>query len=311
MKVCFLFPGQGAQYPGMGQDLWEKSSRVRELFNIASETSGVDLKSLLFEGTEEELRQTDNTQLAVTLVNLACSAVLAEKGLTPQGCAGFSLGEYSALCEAGVIRLEDVFPIVKARGFFMEKASRKLDGPKGKSGMSAVIGVSWERAEEIVQALGRTDVFISNHTSPVQIVLGGTAEGLAMAEDAFDQAGFKKIIPLKVSGPFHTPLLKEAQQELDDFLKGYTFHDPVKPIYSNVTGEKITSGAEARRLCIEQVVSPVRWVKVEENLIKDGFDTFFETGPGSVLRGLMKAFNRELHCLPAGKLEDIEKITQG
>jgi len=310
MKVCFLFPGQGAQYPGMGQDLWEKSARVKELFKIASETSGVDLKKLIFEGTEEDLRQTDNTQLVVTLVNLSCSAVMAEKGLKAQGCAGFSLGEYAALSEGGVIDLEDVFPIVKARGTFMEKASRKLDGPKGKAGMSAVIGVSRERAEEIMQDLGRADVFISNYTSPVQIVLGGTAEGLAMAEDAFDQAGFKKIIPLKVSGPFHTPLLKEAQEELAHFLKGYTFHDPIKPIYSNVTGERITSGTEALRLCIEQVVSPVRWVKVEENLIKDGYDTFFETGPGSVLRGLMKAFNKELNCQTAGKLEEIEKITQ-
>jgi [acyl-carrier-protein] S-malonyltransferase len=311
MKTCFLFPGQGAQYPGMGKDLWEASQKVKELFDVASDTTKIDVKRLLFQGTEEELRETDKTQIAVTLANLSAAAVLKENGIAADGCAGFSLGEYSALCEAGVIGLKDVFPIVKTRGEFMEKASRECDGPKGKAGMTAVVGISWEQAGEIMAKLGRDDVFVSNHTSPVQVVLGGTPQGLAEAEDAFDAAGFRRLVPLKVSGPFHTPLIRRAQDELREYLKPFTFSDPVKPVYANATGERVATGERARELCAAQVVSTVKWVKEEENILKDGFDRFLETGPGAVLKGLWKAFNTKYQCSSAGKLDDIKKLTEG
>jgi [acyl-carrier-protein] S-malonyltransferase len=293
----------------MGKDLWEHSQNVKELFTIASESTKIDVKKLLFEGTEQELRETDKTQVAVTLVNLAASMVLGEKGIKADGCAGFSLGEYSALCEAGILELKDLFPLVRARGEFMEKTSRSLDSATGKAGMTAIIGCRYEQALEILKNLGRSDVFLSNHTSPVQVVLGGTAEGLANAEDAFDAAGFRKIIPLKVSGPFHTPLLKPVQEQLSGLLQSCAFHDPQKPVYSNVTGTAIMSGNEARELCVAQVVSPVKWVLEEENIKKDGYDRFFETGPGSVLKGLWKAFTSDCICETAGKLEDLNKIT--
>jgi [acyl-carrier-protein] S-malonyltransferase len=271
----------------------------------------MDVKRLLFDGTDEELRETDKTQVAVTLVNLAAAVVCKEKGLEPDGCAGFSLGEYSALCEAGVIDVKDIFPLVKARGEFMERASRALDSAKGKAGMTAVVGCTFEQGTELLAKLNRTDVFLSNHTSPKQIVIGGTAEGLANAEDAFDQAGFRRLVPLKVSGPFHTPLITAAQDELKNLLEQYTFKDPTKSVYANVSGERITSGARAKELCVAQVVSPVRWVTEEENILKDGFDHFLETGPGSVLRGLWKGFTTDYVCLSAGKLEDIIKIVEG
>jgi [acyl-carrier-protein] S-malonyltransferase len=311
MKTCFLFPGQGAQYPGMGKDLWEASPKVKELFDVAADTTKVDVKKLLFEGTEEELRETDKTQIAVTLVNLSASAVLGERGILSEGCAGFSLGEYSALCEAGVIALGDVFPIVKARGELMEKASRVCDGKAGKAGMTAVVGCSWEQANEVLGRLGRQDVFLSNHTSPTQVVLGGTPEGLAHAEDAFDAAGFRRLVPLKVSGPFHTPLIKSAQDDLAAFLASYSFNDPVKAVYSNVTGGRIESGKRARELAVEQVVSTLRWVDEEKSVLADGYERCLETGPGTVLKGLWKGFTTQFACASAGKLEDIRKIEGG
>jgi [acyl-carrier-protein] S-malonyltransferase len=192
----------------------------------------------------------------------------------------------------------------------MERASRALDTDKGRAGMTAVVGCTFEQGTELLAKLNRNDVFLSNHTSPQQIVLGGTAEGLAHAEDAFDRAGFRRLVPLKVSGPFHTPLITTARDELKSLLQQYTFTDPVKHVYANVTGERITTGERARELCVEQVVSPVRWVTEEENILKDGFDRFLETGPGSVLRGLWRGFTTEHACMSAGKLEDIKKLSE-
>ncbi|MEW5815922.1 MAG: ACP S-malonyltransferase [Spirochaetota bacterium] len=309
MKTCFLFPGQGAQYPGMGKDLWETSPRVKELFQLASDTTSMDLKKLLFEGSEEELKSTNNTQVAVTLVNTASAMVLKEKGIIPEGVAGFSLGEYSALWEAGVIALKDLFPIVKARGEFMEKNSRKLDTEAGAAGMAAVVGLSIDDARPVLENL-KGSVFMANHSSPIQIVLAGTSDGLKKAEKFFEEAGAMKYVFLKVSGPFHSPLLEEAKKELESFLNQYTFNDPGKPVYANYTGQRVTSGAEAKQNCVQQVVSTVKWVDIEQNILDDGFERFIETGPGSVLAGLWKSFNRKERCKAAGTLADIQKIVE-
>jgi [acyl-carrier-protein] S-malonyltransferase len=313
MKTCFLFPGQGAQYPGMAKDLWEASEKVKDLFRVASDATNMDLERLLFEGSEEELKATDNTQVAVTLASVAACLVCKEKGIEPEGFAGFSLGEYSALCEAGIIALKDLFPIVKVRGELMEKAARALDtqGGEGKAGMAAVLGLGFSEAADVLNALEGEQVFLANYSSPAQIVLAGTAEGLARAEGLFKESGARRFVILRVSAPFHSPLLEEARKGLEEVLAGYTFKDPVKPVYANVTGKRIASGEEARRLCVQQAVSTVRWVDEEQSLVDDGFDRFFEVGPGSVLSGLWKAFSKEQLCLPAGKLEDIEKIVEG
>ncbi len=313
MKTCFLFPGQGAQYPGMAKDLWEASEKVRDLFRLASDATSMDLERLLFEGSEEELKATDNTQVAVTLASVAASLVCKEKGIEPEGFAGFSLGEYSALYEAGIIALEDLFPIVKVRGELMEKAARALDTPgsDGKAGMAAVLGLGFAEATDILNALEGQGVFLANYSSPTQIVLAGTAEGLDEAEKLFKESGARRFVVLRVSAPFHSPLLEEARKGLEEVLAGYTFNDPVKAVYANVTGKRITSGEEARSLCVRQAVSTVRWVDEEQSMVDDGFDRFFEVGPGSVLSGLWKAFSKEHPCLPAGKLEDIEKIVEG
>lgn len=321
MKTCFLFPGQGAQYQGMARDLWESSARVKELFEQASEATSMDLKNLLFEGSEEELKATDKTQVAVTLASQAARYILKERGIESDGCGGFSLGEYSALFDAGVIELADLFKIVKARGELMERASRNLDEQKsapegeagegsfgGKAGMAAVIGLQYDDALAVMKNLEGEDVCLANYSSPIQIVLSGTSSGLEKARPLFEEAGAMRFIPLKVSGPFHSTLLEEARAGLQEVLAGFTFKNPVKPVYANVSGKVIETGEEAKDLCVRQVVSTVLWVEEEQSILDDGYERFLEVGPGSVLSGLWKSFNRKIRCKPAGKLEDIEKI---
>ncbi|HTP57474.1 MAG TPA: ACP S-malonyltransferase, partial [Spirochaetia bacterium] len=280
-----------------------------DLFAKASDASGVDAQKLLFESSEEDLRATDKTQIAITLANLAASTALKEAGVPLQGCAGFSLGEYAALCESGVIRLQDVFSIVTTRGLLMEKAARSLDAASGSPGMAAVLGLPAEKVAEIVGSLSGAGAYIANHNSPVQVVVSGTAAGMAVAEKSLKEAGARRFHRLSVSGPFHSPLMVEARRAFDEALSGFTFSDPRIPVYSNVTGRVIQSGAEARRLCGEQIMSPVRWVSVEQCLFADGFDTFFETGPGTVLAGLMKALQPKAVCHAAGTASAIAKAT--
>lgn len=307
MKRVFLFPGQGAQYPGMGKDLWENSNAVQELFEQASDAVGLDLKHLLFQGTEDELRSTDNAQVAITLMNLSVSSALREQGIRPDGVAGFSLGEYAALAEAGVVELNDVFRLVRIRGSLMEEASRKWDRPDGPPGMTAVLGLDPSSMEEILRSL--EEVYPANFNSPTQTVISGTAQGLARAEARLKDAGAKRVVRLKVSGPFHCPLLEEAQKKFEEVLKTARFHDPQIPLYSNVTGKKIFSGEEARALAGAQIVSPVRWTQVEQAVKEEGFTEVLETGPGTVLTGLWKALFTEPPCKPVGRWEEIQRFS--
>lgn len=308
MRSCLLFPGQGAQYPKMGMDLWEASKKVRDLFQLASEAAGFDVKRTLAEGAAEELAATDKAQVLITLVDLSAAAVLAEHGVSSDGCAGFSLGEYAALCSAGVVDVEPVFRIVKIRGELMEKASRKLDASGGKPGMAAVLGMPAAAATAAVE--GIEGVFVANHNSPVQVVLSGTAAGLSRAEERLRAAGAKRFVRLKVSGPFHSPLLEDARSAFEEALSQFSFSNPLMPVYSNVTAGPIASGAEARQLCARQVVSPVRWVDEETRLVADGYDVFREAGPGTVLTGLFKALRPDVDCAPAGTLEQIRAATE-
>ena len=306
MLTCFLFPAQGAQYPGMARDLWEHSQEVKDLFQIASDATGTDMRRLLFDGTEEELRATDRTQIAVTLANLSAAIVLGEHGVTGDGFAGFSLGEYSALHLAGVIGAADIFPIARERGVAMEAASRASDTDDGRSGMAAVIGLAPERAEAAIADLPDGTIFVANYSSPRQVVLAGTAGGLRDAEAACKEAGARRFITLKVSGPFHSPLIREAADRLAEVLADVPFADPVRPVYANVTGAQVTSGSEAREFCVRQVVSSVRWTDEVASLQAAGYDRYLEVGPGQVLAGLFRGFRGEFRCEAAGTLEAIE-----
>jgi len=293
----------------MGMDLFKHSDRVKELFQKASTLTQMDLFKILSEGTEEELKSTEIAQVVITLVNLAVSEALRERGIYPNGVAGFSLGEYAALAEAGVLSIEDTFKLVQIRGALMEQASRKWDSAEGKAGMAAVIGLEASRIEEILS--GIEDVYPANYNSPLQTVISGTARGLSQAEEKLKQSGAKRVIRLKVSGPFHSPLLREAKERFEAVLREVVFQDPRIPLYSNVTGNRIASGEEAKRLASEQIVSPVRWTTVEEEIKLEGYDELLETGPGTVLTGLWKTFCANPVCVPVGKWEEIIKIGIG
>ncbi len=306
MKRCFLFPGQGAQYPGMGKDLYDISAAARELVSQASEITGLDMKALLFEGTEAELAQTDKTQIAVTTVNLAVLAALRERGIVSEGAAGFSLGEFSALVDAGVLRQQEALALVFARGKAMQKASRNADGPEGPAGMAAVIGAGFDDLSGAIRDI--PNVFIANYNAPTQLVLSGTARALAMAEDACKGLGRVRFVRLKVSGPFHCPLLSEAAELFAVEAGKCDFRDPVKPVFSNVTGAPIPSGNAARDLAVRQITNPVLWVREEEAIRAAGFEQCLETGPGTVLSGLWKTVEKTIPCLPAGTAAQIESV---
>ena len=309
MKTCFLFPGQGSQYPGMGKDLWESSGTVKEIFRTASEISGMDLTSVLFEGTDEQLKSTDVAQPAITVVNLSAAACLAERGIGCDGCAGFSLGEYSALHAAGVFGLRDVFELVKIRGEVMERVSRTLDAGTDAAGMTAVLGLDRDTVLSVLERGKVGGVFTANYNSPTQVVLSGTAAGLDGAEELLKAAGAKRCIRLKVSGPFHSPLMNEARVEFTRALARFRFADPVIPVYSNVTGARITSGDQARDLCAAQIVSTVKWEDEERCLVADGYERCLEAGPGKVLTGLWKAISAEPGCVTAGTTAEIDALT--
>lgn len=290
----------------MGRDLWDASAGVKELFRSASEATGIDLEALLFRGSEAELQATNRTQLAVTLVNAAVARVLAERGVAAHGYAGFSVGEYAALAAAGVIAHEDLFRIVQARGELMEQASRGADTAGGPAGMAAVIGLAPEAVSAALQEAGE-GVYAANFSSPRQVVLAGTVEGLARAEAACAAAGARRFVRLKVSGPFHSPLIERARERFAEVVANFEFRDPTAPVYANVTGGLVASGAEARRLCVEQIVSGVQWVTEIQSLLAAGYGRFLETGPGSVLTGLLRGFDTGgVECTPVGTMEQVE-----
>lgn len=306
----FLYPGQGAQYPKMGTDFYENSDSVKELFDIAIKETGIDVKELLFNGSADDLKQTDNTQVAITLVNLATTIMLKEKGITPKGVAGFSLGEYAALETAGIVSTADVFKLVKKRGDVMQSVCSGLAEKKGEVGMAAVLRITPEQIEEVIKTSGIEGVYMANYNSPAQTVLSGLKEGLLAIEPLLKEAGARRVVHLQVSGPFHSPLLEEAKVQFEEFLATVEFKDPIMPIYSNVTGDIIKTGQEAKKLCGEQIISPVKWISIEEKIKEAGFTTAYESGPGKVLTGLFAGIDKSFKSIPSGTIEDIQGIQE-
>jgi [acyl-carrier-protein] S-malonyltransferase len=305
MKTCFLFPGQGAQYPGMARDFYETSKAVRDLFALASESSGMDLKKLLFDGSEEDLKQTRNTQIAVALASVASATCAREHGVRPEGCAGFSVGEWPALAEAGVVSYPDMFRLVAERGRLMDEAGKRSGG----STMSAVLSLSPEAIEQAIKKAGLANVWVANYNSPTQSVISGTEADVAVAEQAVKAAGAKRAIRLKVSGAFHSPIMAYARDGFAEAVGAVKFSDPKIALFSNVTGKRISTGLEAKSLAVAQIVSPVRWMDEEAAILAERPGFCAETGPGTVLGGLWKAVGGEVPCYPFGTLDQISSVT--
>jgi [acyl-carrier-protein] S-malonyltransferase len=305
MKTCFLFPGQGAQYPGMARDFYETSKAVRDLFALASEVSAIDLKKLIFEGSEEELKQTRNTQIAVALVGAASATCAREHGVSPDGCAGFSVGEWPALAEAGVVSYADMFRLVAERGRLMDEAGKRSGG----STMSAVLALSPQAIEAAIAKAGLEQVWVANYNSPTQSVISGTEADVAAAEIAVKEAGAKRAIRLKVSGAFHSPIMAYARDGFAEAVADVAFGDPRIALFSNVTGKRISGGLEAKTLAVAQIVSPVRWIEEEAAILAERPGFCAETGPGTVLGGLWKSVGGEVPCYPFGTLDQIAAIT--
>ena len=299
-KTAFIFPGQGAQVCGMGQDFYEQTKTGREIFDRASGLLGFSMPELCFE-KNDRLDITEYTQAAMVTTSVAMLRVMEEQGYRADVAAGLSLGEYCALAAAGVMSDEDAIRTVRERGILMQEAV-----PAGVGGMSAVLGMNAEEINAVVDPIA--NVQVANYNCPGQIVISGLKEAVEEASEKLKEAGARRVIPLNVSGPFHSYLLEEAGRKLGGFLDQIEICRPQIPYVANVTAQYVTEAAEVKPLLIRQVSSSVRWQQGVEAMIADGVDRFVEIGPGKTLSGFVKKINRQVTVLNVEKLEDLEKL---
>ncbi len=299
-KIAFIYPGQGAQKAGMGADFYENCASAKELFDQASETLGLDMKALCFE-ENDQLDLTEYTQAALVTTTLAMTRVVEEHGIHADMTAGLSLGEYSAIAAAGGMQELDAIRLVRKRGILMQNTV-----PAGKGAMCAVMAMDAAKIEEVIEPID--GVTIANYNCPGQIVITGRTEGVERAAEALKEAGAKRTVMLNVSGPFHSPMLAPAGEELMKELEATTLSQLKIPYVTNVTTEIISDIGRTKELLKEQVSSPVRWMQSMEVMIADGVDTFIEIGPGRTLAGFMKKINREVKVYNIAALSDIKKV---
>jgi [acyl-carrier-protein] S-malonyltransferase len=304
MKLAFIFPGQGSQYVGMGRQMCECFPAARRVFEEADASLGFSLSRLCFDGPAEELQHTVNAQPAILTVSVACLRVLQERGVVPAVAAGHSLGEYSALVAAGALTFADAVRIVRKRGQFMQEAV-----PLGTGGMTAILGLDVPKVEEICrQASDAGIVEAVNLNCPGQVVIAGETHALERASMLAREAGARRCVPLAVSAPFHSSLMRPAGEKLARELEQVTMADPQFPVVANVTADYVTSREDVKRLLVEQVYSPVRWEESMRRLIGDGITTFIEVGPGTVLCGLLRKINRQVDCWSVQDPDSLEKV---
>ena len=295
-----MFPGQGAQKAGMGKDFYEQSETARKVIDKATELLDIDMKALCFE-ENDKLDQTEYTQAALVTVCMAMEHVLRERGLKADVTAGLSLGEYCAIASAGGMSTEDAITTVRKRGILMQNAV-----PGGKGTMAAVLGMKGEDIEKVVDPID--GVTIANYNCPGQIVITGWKESVEKASEELKAAGAKRVMPLNVSGPFHSPMLEEAGRELGQVLAGVQLSELEIPYVTNVTAEYVTDISETKALLATQVASSVRWQQSVENMIADGVDTFVEIGPGRTLAGFMRKISRDVKVYNVSTWEDVDKV---
>jgi [acyl-carrier-protein] S-malonyltransferase len=306
MSLAFLFPGQGSQYVGMGQAFAEAHPESRAVFDEADAALGFPLSRLCFEGPEEELRLTANTQPAILATSIAVWRVLAARGAKPDWVAGHSLGEYSALVAAGALSLADAVVAVRRRGQYMQEAV-----PVGQGAMAAILGLDLAGIEAACAEATQGEVVSpANINGPGQVVIAGHAAAVERASVLCKARGAKRAIPLPVSAPFHCALMRPAQDRMEKDLAGIAFRDPQPPLVNNVDASPVRSGDECRVGLVRQVSSPVRWQESVERLVREGVSSFVEVGPGAVLSGLVKKIATEARVANVEEPDGLEPALQ-
>ncbi len=293
MKKAYVFPGQGAQYPGMGKELYDNYPLAKEMMNKANEILGFDILKIMFEGTEQDLMQTKVTQPAIFIHSVTLANILSDK-FKPDMVAGHSLGEFSALVAAKSMTYEDGLKLVFARAMAMQKACEMQP-----STMAAVIGLDESTVEEVLSNITDEIVVPANYNTIGQIVISGSMKGIELAMEKLKAAGAKRVLPLKVGGAFHSPLMEPARLELETAIDKTPFQTPICPIYQNVSALPSTDPMQIKQNLIKQLTSPVRWTQTIKNMINDGAREFIEVGPGNVLQGLIKKISSDINAYSA------------
>jgi [acyl-carrier-protein] S-malonyltransferase len=292
MKKVYVFPGQGAQFVGMGKDLYDNNAEAKAMFEKANEILGFRITDLMFAGTPEDLVQTNVTQPAIFLHSVILAHTLGAS-FQPDMVAGHSLGEFSALVANKTLTFEDGLRLVAKRANAMQKACEKEP-----STMAAILGLDDKIVEEVCASIDEV-VVPANYNSPGQLVISGSIKGIEIACEKMKAAGAKRALPLKVGGAFHSPLMEPARVELAEAINTTTFSQPICPVYQNVNAKAVTNPDEIKQNLIAQLTSPVRWTQIAENMIADGGTTFIEVGPGTVLQGLIKKLKPDVETMSA------------